>query len=61
MGAGVSDPLKNHINIGFLSSSGPDPWKITKHPSQHSMVGHYRPASETPFNVVLLGPMMARL
>ena len=23
-------PLKNHINIGFLSYSGPDPLKITK-------------------------------
>ena len=27
------------------------PWKITKLPSQHSILGHHRPASETPFNV----------
>ena len=31
------------------------PWKITKLPGQHSMVGHHRPASETSFG----GPMMA--
>ena len=30
-------PLKNHKNIGFLSNTGPDPLKITKLPSQHSM------------------------
>ena len=46
--------LKNHKNIGFLSNTGPDPLKITKLPSQHSMLGHHRPASETPFNGVLL-------
>ena len=44
-GTGGPDPppLKNHKNIGFLG-----PWKITKLPSQHSMLGHHRPASETP-------------
>ena len=26
------------------------PWKIIKLPSQNSMLGHHRPASETPFN-----------
>ena len=36
------DPLKNHKNIGFPSDIDPDPLKITKLPSQHSMVGHYR-------------------
>ena len=41
-----SDPhWKNTKNIGFLSNTGPDPLKITKLPSQHSMFGHYRPAS----------------
>ena len=29
-GAGVSDPLKNHKNIGFPSNIDPDPLKITK-------------------------------
>ena len=43
------DPLKNHKFIGFSSNTGPDPLKITKLPNQHSTVGHYRPASETPF------------
>ena len=33
-------PLKNHKNIGFLSNTGPDPLKITKLPSQHSMLGN---------------------
>ena len=47
-------PLKNHKYIGFLSNTGPDPLKITKLPSQHSMLGHHRHASETPFNGVSL-------
>ena len=35
-GAGGPDsPLKNHKNIGFLSTTGPDPLKITKPLSQH--------------------------
>ena len=45
-------PLKNHKNIGFLSNTGPDPLKnhkATKPPSQHSMLGPHRPASEMPF------------
>ena len=47
--AGGPDPLKNHKNIGFLSNTGPDPLKITKLHSQYSMLGHHRPANETPF------------
>ena len=38
-------PLKNYKNIGFLSNTGPDPLKITKLSSQHSMISHYRHAS----------------
>ena len=41
-GKGVWTPLKNHKNIGFPSNIDPDPLKITKLPSQHSMVGHYQ-------------------
>ena len=49
-------------NIGFLSNTGPDPLKITKLPSQHSMLGHHRHASETPFKWRFAGgPMMTRL
>ena len=51
---GSGPPLKNHKNIEFLGNAGPDPLKITKLPSQHSMLGHHRHASETPFNGVLL-------
>ena len=37
------------------------PWKITKLPSQHLMLGHHRPASETPFKWRFAdGPTMAR-
>ena len=42
-GQGVRNPpppLKNCKNIGFLSNSGLDPLKITKLPSQNSMLGH---------------------
>ena len=35
-------PLENYKNIGFLSNTGPDPFKITKLPIQHSMLGHHR-------------------
>ena len=40
-------PTKNHNNIGFPSKTGPDPLnKITKLPSQPSMLGHHRHASK---------------
>ena len=39
---GLDPPLKNHKNIAFPSNIDPDPLKITKPPSQHSMVVHYR-------------------
>ena len=39
-GEKVRTPLTNHKNIGFLSNTGLDPLKITKMPSQHSMLGH---------------------
>ena len=51
-------------NIGFLSNIEPDPLKITKlHlPIQHSMLGHHRRASETPFQWRFAGGLlMARL
>ena len=54
-------PLENHKDIGFYSNTGQDPLKITKLPSQHSMLGHDRHASETPFKWRFAGePMMAR-
>ena len=43
--AGVrTPPLKNHEKLGFLSNTGPDLPKNRKH-RQHSMLGHYRPAT----------------
>ena len=50
-GRGSGPPVKNHINIGFPSSIDPDPLKITKLPSQQSMVGHYRHADDGPLLV----------
>ena len=43
-GTGGPDPppLKNHKNIGVLSNAGLDTLKITKLPSQNSMLGHHR-------------------
>ena len=49
-----SGPPENHKNIEFLSNTGPKPLKITKLPSQHSMLGHHQHASKTPFNGILL-------
>ena len=62
LGQGVRTHLKNRKNIGFLSNTGPDPLQITKLPSQHSMLGHHRPAIETPFKRRFAGgPLMTRL
>ena len=40
-------PPENSQKIGFLSNTGPNPQRITKLPSQHSMLGHHLHASET--------------
>ena len=56
-GAAGPDPQ----NIGFPSNIDPDPLNITKLPSQHSMLGHYRHASETQFQWRFAGrPIIAR-
>ena len=62
-GSGGPDPLlKNKNNIGCLSKYWPGSPNITKLPSQHSILGHHRYASETPFKWRFAGgPMMARL
>ena len=44
-GGGTGGPQ----NTVFSSNIDPDPLKFTKLLSQHSMVGHYLHASETPF------------
>ena len=55
------DPPENPKAIGYHSNAGLDSLMITKLPSQHSMLGHHRPASETPFKWRFAGgPMMAR-
>ena len=53
-GQGVRTPPEKYQNKGFLSNTGPDPLKITKLPSQHSMLGHYRHASETENGALLV-------
>ena len=59
---GSGPPLKNHKNIGFLGNTGPDPMKITKLQSQHSMLGNHRPDNEMPFKWRFAGGrMMAHL
>ena len=42
-------PWISHKSIGFLSNTGPGPLEITKLPSLHSKLSHYRPVSETAF------------
>ena len=52
-------PLKNHKQ--FPSQTGPDPLEITKLPNQHSRMGHFRPACETPFQWRFAGrPIIVR-
>ena len=59
---GVRTLPENYKNAGFLSNAGPDPLKITKLPSEHSMLGHHRPACKTLFKWHFAGgPMMVRL
>ena len=57
---GPDPPLKNHKNIGFPNNIDLDTLKFTKLPSLHSIVGHYRHASEAPVQWRFAGgPMMA--
>ena len=63
-GQGVRPPppgksQKYRVSEQYLSGS---PEKITKLPTQHSMLGHHRHASETPYKWRFAGgPMMSRL
>ena len=53
-------PLKNHKNIGLLSTTGPDPLKNHKASKPASMLGHHPHTSEPPFKWRFAGgPMMA--
>ena len=55
-GTGVRTPLENHKAIAIVINTDLDP----KLPNQHSILGHHRPASETPFKWRFAGmPMMA--
>ena len=55
---------ENYKAIGFVSNTGLDPLenqKATKLPSQHSILGHHWPASETPLKWrFAAGRMLAR-
>ena len=58
-GGGPELPEKSLI-LGSLAILVKIPWEIAKLPSQHSMLGHHRSTSETPFKWRLDGwPMMA--
>ena len=49
-GQGLQNPPWKITEIkGVLAILVQIPWKITKPPSQHSMLGHHQHASETPF------------
>ena len=49
-GMGSGTPLENHKNIVFASNTGADTLKNPKTTAkQHSMFGHHRHASKTPF------------
>ena len=47
-GLGVQTPPHGK-SLSFLRNTGQTPLEITKLPSQHSILGHHQPASETPF------------
>ena len=54
-GQGVHTPLENHKKYSFYSNTGPDPFKIVKLPSQLSILGHNRRASEDSPLIVVFG------
>ena len=60
---GPDHPLpEKSQNIGSLSNTGLVPCKTTKLQSQHLVMGHHWPASESPFKWRFAGgTMMARL
>ena len=62
-GQGVRTPLKNHKNIGFLSSTGPDPLKNHKATKPAFNVGSlwHQSARETPFKWRFAGGLMMAL
>ena len=47
-------PVEKHKKIGFLAILFWTPWKITKLPSQHSMLGHHQPPAKCHLNGVSL-------
>ena len=53
-GGGGPDPLKNHKFKGFPINAGPDPLKITKLPSQHSMWAIFSLPAKCHFNGISL-------
>ena len=58
---GFQTSLENHKNIVFFSNTCPDPLKIVKLPSQFTILGHNRHASETSFKWRFAGgPKRAR-
>ena len=56
-GTGGPDPrpLKNHNNIGFLTNTGPDPLRITKLSSQHSILAIIGRPAKRHHGVLLAG------
>ena len=60
-GRGSGPPLEIHKKYRVFSNAGPDPLKIVKLPSQLSILGHNRRASETLFKWRFAGgPKRAR-
>ena len=58
-GGGVRTPPWKSLKIWvFFSNTGPDPLKIAKLPSQHSILGHNWLATETPFKWRFAGRLM---
>ena len=51
---GAPPPLKNYKNIGLVSNTGPDPLKIPKLPSKHSMLGHHGTLEKRHLNYISL-------
>ena len=52
----IGTPLENHNAIGSLRNTGPEP--LENHKAAHSMLGHHRHASETPFKLLFAGEQM---
>ena len=51
----LTPTLENPKPLGLFSNTGPDPMENQKLPSQHSILGNYRPVSDFVVELMMVG------